>query len=214
MKLLRELLQEAELTEAPQQIQPLKLNRLENPRENIKLAKKIIKYSPEAKLLEITSTGIKLFELVANKEHEIFAIDDDGPQIAYYVRFEVQAADFIDLDWVTQVLVWKSTILSPKSEGLAKYVFFKYVVPLTGTVVSDGLQTPDGERFWKYRIPDAFTSSKYKVYLLNFNDKTVRRIKTINDYKKLIYTDKDPWGPTGYHKGLRLAISDHDLIQE
>jgi homogentisate 1,2-dioxygenase len=218
MKLLRELLEELEaeelLNEAPQRIAALRLEPLENPRKNKKLYKSITQLTPNAKVIETTSTGIKLYQVVKSKEHEIYAVDEEEGRIVYYVRYEVQAAEFVDEDWATQVLVWKGTLSAPKTEGLPKHIFFTYVLPLTGTSVSDGEQTTDGERFWKYRIADAFAVKKYKVYLVDFNQKKVVKFKTRDEYEALLGTKNDPWGDTAWHKGIRLAISDHDFTQE
>jgi hypothetical protein len=215
MKLLRELLLDEEtLLEHPQRIAPLKLKQLEDPRQNHKLYKKVSLWTPEAKHLETTSTGIKLYLQSKGKEHELYAIDDEAERIAYYVRYEIQKSSFVDEPWITQVLVWKSTLSSPKTEGLAKNIFFKYILPVEGTAVSDGEQTADGERFWKYRISDAFANPKYKVYLVDFNHEKVTKFKSKKEFEALLNTKHDPWGDTAWHKGIRLAISDHDFTQE
>jgi hypothetical protein len=214
MLLLRELLELEEfIVENPQRIPALKLPQFEDLRSNKKLAKKILLWTPTAKLIETTSTGVKLYQQSKDKETEIYGIDEEDGLIVYYVRYEVQKADFIDVNWVTQVLVWRGRLSSPKTEGLPKHVFFDYVFPTEGVVVTDSQQTENGEEFWQRRIPDAF-AKHLNVYLIDFHKKTVVKLKTKDDYAKLLNTKNDPWGATAWHKGIRLAISDFDLAQE
>lgn len=213
MKLIREFIDEI-LQESPQRISGLKIQQLEDPRLNKKLYKKIAVFIPQAKLLETTSTGIELFQTVKNNEYEIFALDPEQDRVAYYVRYEIQSAEFVDVDWATQVLVWRGTASSTKTTGLLEHVFFKYVLPAHDVVVSDGEQTSYGERFWKLRIEDSFLKPGLKIYLIDFHQKTVKRFKTRSEYERLLNTKNDPWGDTGYHKGLRIAIANFDLVQE
>lgn len=214
MKLLKELLEELDLLESPQRIAALRLHQLEDIKQNKKLTKLITLWTPNAKVLETLAGDVKLYHQIKGKENEIYAIDEESKQILYFVRYEIQSASFIDTDWVTQVLVWRGTFLSYKTKGLAEYIFNKYVLPITGTVVSDGEQTTDGERFWKQRISDSFANHNLKIYLLNFNDKTVVKFKNLNDYQVLLNTRNDPWGSRAYNKGVRIAISNHDFTQE
>jgi hypothetical protein len=214
--LLKELINEdTSICESPQRIHPLKLYRLENPRENEKIARKVLRWTPDAELIETTATGIKLYRQTHGVETEIYGVDEEESRIAYYVRYEVQHSSFVDVEWTTQVLVWRGGTSGPKTKGLAEHVFFTYVLPVHGVVTSDGEQTPEGERFWKLRVPDAFANpTKYKVYIVDFNSRTVTRLKTKRDYENLLNTKNDPWGDTAWHRGIRLVISEFDLIHE
>lgn len=199
--------------EMVQRITPFKLEQLESIRENKKIFKNITQYSPKAKIVQTFETGIKLYQLDKGRETEFYGIDDEEQLVAYYMRFEIQNSDFVDVDWVTQVMVWRGHLTANKTKALAEKVFYDFVLDKFGVAVSDGEQSPDGERFWKQRIIEAFANPTLKVYILNFHEKKCKRLlKT--EYIKVLNTPNDPWGNTAWHKGVRLAISDFDLIQE
>lgn len=206
------LLQELEnLIEMPLRISQLVLPKLENIYNNRKMFKTVIQ-TAKKDLLETTDEGVELWKVVKGKTTEIYGIIPTEEYVAYYVRWELQSALFIDTDWATQVLVWGG--ISHKAEGLPKYVFFQYVLPFTGTVVSDGEQTERGEKFWQRMIDYAFAQSKYNIYLVDFNKKRVGRIKSHAEYLDLYHSTNSPWGDKpGYHNRLRIAISDHDFAQ-
>lgn len=205
MDLLRELLS-ISLEEMVQRIPSLKLEKLENPRENKKLYKNISTFAKKTSLGNFNA--LELSQISKGRETEIYAIDRQREEVVYYMRYEIQQADFIDVDWVTQVLVWRGSNIH--SEGIAKYVFYKYVLDKFGIVVSDTQQTSYGEKFWKDRVIEAFSNPHLRVYLIDFN---THQIKKLNEglYKELLFTKNDPWGDASFHRGLRLCIADFDL---
>jgi hypothetical protein len=198
--------------EMVQRIPAFKLQ-LEDVAKNKKVFKKITQFTSKAKLVQHFDTGIKLFQLDKGKETEFFGVDEEQELIAYYLRYEIQDVDFLDTSWVTQVMVWRGHLSSNKSEGIAKRIFYDFVLAKFGTAITDGEQTADGERFWKQRIIEAFSNEKLKVYILDFHQKQCKRLLK-DQYIKLLNTKNDPWGNSAWHKGIRLAISDFDLVQE
>jgi hypothetical protein len=206
------LLEIFELNESPLRIAPVIMNKLESPHENKKLFK-TIEQNRSKQFVGNYNEHVELWKIVKGRETEIFGLVKEDSYVGYYVRWEQQDASFIDTDWSTQVLVWAG--VSPFTKGLPDSVFFDYVLPDTGTVVSDGEQSARGEHFWQRMIATAFKNTKYKIYLVDFNKKSVKRIAKYQDYEKLYHSPDSPWGnKRGYHNGLRIAISDYDFTQE
>lgn len=200
-----------QLTEMPLRISQLVLPKLENIHNNRKMFKTVTQTSGK-ELLETTDKGVQLWRSSKGKTTEIFGIIPEDEYVAYYVRWELQSASFLDTDWATQVLVWGG--VNPKAKFLPEYVFFEYVLPFTGTVISDGEQTQRGENFWQRMIAQAFTDKKYNIYLVDFNMKKVHRIGSYREYQELYQSENSPWGDKkGFHNGLRIAISDYDFVQ-
>ena len=200
------------LVESPLRITSLVIPRLENPNDNKKLFK-TVSQQKNKQFIGHYNDHVELWKVVKGKETEIFGLVPEDSYVGYYVRWEQQNANFIDTDWATQVLVWAG--VSPFTKGLPDEVFYNYVLPETGTVVSDSEQSARGEHFWQRMIAMAFKNSKYKIYLVDFHKKTVKRIKAYSDYVKLYHSSDSPWGDKrGFHNGLRIAISDYDFMQE
>jgi hypothetical protein len=201
------------VVEMVQRIVPFKLAQLENIRENRKIFRNITQFTPKVQKIQTFDTGIVLYKLDKGQETEFYGMDLEDKFVAYYMRFEIQNAQFVDTSWCTQVMVWRGHLSANKSKGIPEKVFYDYVLDKFGVAVTDGEQTPDGERFWKQRIIEAFANSKLKVYILDFNKKTCRLLQK-SEYVKILNTPDDPWGNSAWHKGVRLAISDFDLVQE
>lgn len=200
------------LVESPLRITSLVIPRLENPHDNKKLFK-TVSQQKNKQFIGHYNDHVELWKVVKGKETEIFGLVPEDSYVGYYVRWEQQNANFIDTDWATQVLVWAG--VSPFTKGLPDEVFYNYVLPETGTVVSDSEQSARGEHFWQRMIAMAFKNSKYKIYLVDFHKKAVKRIKAYSDYVKLYHSPDSPWGDKrGFHNGLRIAISDYDFMQE
>lgn len=211
IKELLEIIDNEYLIESPMRISALIISELQDPRKNKKLYKTILQQKIKT-CIEIYNTEVELWKITRGKETEIYALIPSKQKVGYYVRWELQNANFFDVDWSTQVLVWAGT--NPETKGLPEHVFFNYIIPETGAVVSDIKQTERGELFWKRMIAEAFKKQKYKIYLIDFNNERTVRIKSEDDYDKLINSPNDPWGSKAIHKGLHIAISDFDFIQE
>lgn len=200
------------LIESTLRIGSLIVSRLEDPRYNSKLFK-TLQQNRDKRLIETYNDKVELWQINKGKETEIYGIVPEDEYVGYYVRWERQETEFVDTDWATQVLVWAG--VSPFTKGLPDHVFYEYVLKETGAVVSDAEQTARGEHFWQRMIAMAFEDDKFKIYLVDFNRKTVKRIKQYSDYVKLYHSQNSPWGDKrGFHDGLRIAISDYDFTYE
>lgn len=206
-------LHEIVITEMVQQIQSFRLENLEDIRKNKKIFRTITQFTPNAVKLQTFDTGIELYQVQNGKETEFYGLDREDELIAYYMRVEIQNAQFLDTDWSTQVMVWRGHLTAHLTKGVPEKVFYDYVLDKTGVAVTDGEQTIDGERFWKQRISEAFSSSRLKVYIIDFHKEICRRLLK-PEYIKILNTPDDPWGSAAWHKGIRLAISDFDLVYD
>ena len=201
------------LTESPLRLKDVDANQAFERLQNHFLNKKLFRtldFDKRKVLLEVKNS-IEIYRLdgLISPNIEIFGVNRQTSNVVYYVRFEKQSADFIGIDWATQVLVWGG--VDPLARDLPQYVFFKYVLEETGSVVSDCEQTPRGEMFWQRMIPLAFRDN-LNVYLVNFNTRQVSTIDEYEEYLKLYNSPNSPWGDKkGYHDGLRIAISRFDL---
>ena len=200
------------IRESPMRIPSLVIPKLENYKENKKLFKTLSQRT-DKQFIGHYNNNVELWKICKGRETEIFGVIPGETCVGYYVRWELQGSHFVDTDWCTQVLVWAG--VSPYTKGLPDKIFFDYIIPETGTVVSDGEQTVRGEHFWQRMIAIAFSSDKYKVYLIDLNKKRVKRISTYEEYRTLYESKNCPWGnKLGFHEGLRIAISDYDFCQE
>lgn len=199
------------LFENPLRVGSLYVNRLENSRENTKQYRTVVQ-SKNKVSLGTFGDEVELWKIESGKQTEIFGLVPAEEYVGYYVCWERQDADFIDVDWATQVLVWAGIL--PSTRGLPDKIFFEYVLQETGAVVSDSEQSDRGEHFWQRMIAQAFRTG-LKVYLVDFGQKKTIRIKTHRDYVRLYESENSPWGNRkGFHNGLRIAIADFDFTQE
>jgi hypothetical protein len=199
------------IQESPMRIPSLVIPKLENYKENKKLFKTLAQRTDKQFISHFNN--VELWKICKGRETEIFGVIPSESYVGYYVRWELQESHFADTNWCTQVLVWAG--VSPQTKGLPDKIFFEYIIPETGTVVSDGEQTVRGEHFWQRMIATAFSTGNYKVYLIDFNRKKTKRISTYEDYRLLYESEHSPWGnKRGFHEGLRIAISDYDFCQE
>jgi hypothetical protein len=192
---------------SPLQIETLNTSRLEDRRENRKMVKTVLQ-NPGKKFIGEYG-GVGLWKITRGKETEVYGINDDA--VVYFVRWERQEVDFIDTEWNTQVYIWTKPGHAPMR--LTDAVFFDHVVDETGTAMSDSEQTEHGKMMWERFVNAAFrNSSKYKVYLVDFAQKKVSRLGSLQDFRDKI---THIWGNSkGVHDRRRVAISDFDLTQE
>ena len=116
---------------------------------------------------------------IANKTYEVsptldgrnvlFVLSDYDEKIAYYVSWEIEKLSLLPKESMTQVAVWRGLTAT----GAPSSVFWNYIFPKTGIVVSDRAQTGKGADFWKDRMGEAFYRLGYNVYLLDFGTKDV-----------------------------------------
>lgn len=129
----------------------------------------------------------------------MFVVNDE---VEYFVKFK-DVRNIIDQKVTRQVLVHrnKSGVLSA---GIPKIVFFDYLIPMFGGIVTDTQQTYNGKRFWEGVATDALKQpNKYDVYIVNRSSKEIVKLtnqKHFNDNVKNI------WGDSRLFEYILIAI--------
>jgi len=105
---------------------------------------------------------------------------------------------------IRQVLVQRNHF-SIDSANIPKKVFFDYLLPTFGTIVTDEEQTADGKKFWLHATSEALDNpDKYTVYVLN---KTKGQTIEIVDHEHFKSLTDSIWGDTENFKNIWVAIS-------
>lgn len=136
------------------------------------------------------------------------AISKETSRLIYYVRTKKAYSKVLG-KYTTQIAVWRD-VNSLISAGLASWVFRTVVLKDTGVIVSDGVQTDQGRRFWTYQIKYALDKELF-VYALDFYSKTLSRITRESEFSEFAskYYGDDP-----KYRGYRFVISSHELNLE
>lgn len=138
-----------------------------------------------SQVLSAIDQNIKLYA----RNDEIFALDSAKQQLVYLVKFIKDCKRFIDvvagtnehLHYVTQIRVFRDST-NTKTKGIAEEIFWQHLLPMTGLIVTDQDQTPDGRRFWGNRIGEAFDLD-LKVGYWNQNNRQVLWFDNVDHYK-------------------------------
>lgn len=79
----------------------------------------------------------------------------DGSEIKFRVEYETQTIPEIGTG-IVQVAVWREPSFV-HTEGLTGVVFFDYLLPMYGMMISDDTHTDQGKRFWLRMMGHAVT---------------------------------------------------------
>lgn len=161
--------------------------------------------------------AIKKFKKVVEQVNSVATIYRDGSQyfcldtelkrITYYMKFEVGNNGKIG-DYVWQSLVWRDFTIRYLST-IPQKMFFKYLLPKFGCILTDSEQSWDGRRFWALRISDAFTMN-LNVYFYNFDGHKLVKMNNINDFRQ-VQAQYDVWGGNDKHRMKRMVITNKIL---
>lgn len=126
--------------------------------------------------------------------------------ILYFVRYK--RISFSGNNFGRQILVWRDRS-SPIAVGFSKVIFFKYLLPKYSALISDQLQSANGQAFWQFRCKDAF-ARKLKVYLY---DRRVHpnELLELHSIVELDSFKHRIWGTDEGHKRVLLIISNKPL---
>ena len=105
---------------------------------------------------------------------------------------------------VSQTSVWRNPDYSDLPR-FAPWVFWSYLLPKNGNILSDSVQSKDGKRFWQSRLSEAFEND-YNVYVLGITDKHhVVELIPVTTYAEILeyYTHDPDWRGQYY----RILIS-------
>ncbi|MEY4591406.1 MAG: segment 11/17 [Pseudomonadota bacterium] len=102
-----------------------------------------------------------------------------------------------------QVFVWRNRAAdSAFSAGIADKVFWEYLMPKYGCLVSDSQQTDAGKAFWQHQITKSLKKG-LSVRLINLKTKEAKEIKTLKDFSDVLHT---AWGKEPWFQNLIFAI--------
>lgn len=197
-----------DLFESPERTWPTDFN-LKNRPYNIKVTKQWLRKKNKQPLESFENGMYTLYEmprsyiLVNNK-------DPNAPFMVYMMQYQV---NFHNRAWgpaAQQVAVWRDPF-EKISRGVTERIFFDYLLQNYHTVITDSMQTPDGERFWEYRIGDAFDRTGVYVYYVSFiAPKEIIEIKNDQQLRD-IANNKQIWGEAHANQARRIIITTKQL---
>lgn len=205
MKFLQTLLpapETQELFEMPQSVFPTEFNLM----DDVKNAAFTHKFFNEKKPLAIQQLGdYTLYE--SSRAYAL--IENDTQRAAYAMQFTVSSNAYLRTTCAQQVMVWRDTQVY-ETEGLAPHIFFSHLLPKYHTIVTDSMQTEDGQRFWDKRILEALIRGLNVYYVSLIPPREIALITSDKEYQA-ITRKKEIWGGENKHQARRLVISNHIL---
>lgn len=145
--------------------------------------------------------------LKSGDDHNGYYIFIKEDVIYYFVRYKsLSYSNLSNNRMMRQVLVQRFNS-STASVGIPKIVFFDYLLPTFGTIVTDTEQTADGKRFWMSAVVEALNNpSKYEVYIFDRSNVKNSVIK-INSLEHFETFENTIWGDSEMFKYKLIAIS-------
>jgi hypothetical protein len=101
----------------------------------------------------------------------IMLYDKKTKKADYVVQYETRKWPFLKARTVTQIIAWRDPI-SQHARGLTRRMFFDFLLNRYGTIMSDLVQTPQGNDFWRARLSDA-AHLGHRVGIVKLNSKSV-----------------------------------------
>jgi hypothetical protein len=194
MKFLKELFEMA-----PQRVSPVTWN-LDKPEVNARWAKDILD-TRDKHAIPYHSKNLTLYELKASYA----LIDNNDSKLVYVMEYKLENVRFIQMTCASQLKVWRdATELA--SEGVTKLVF-GHLLSKYGAIITDSMQTADGQRFWDNRIAHALEHNF--VYYVNLDTKELIKLDK-KEYKQM-KLDKKIWGANKKYRDRRVVISDKEI---
>lgn len=135
--------------------------------------------------------------------------DNKTPKLVYAMQFKVAFHKFIGRQCAQQIAVWRDPT-SLATKGLARHVFTDYLLQNYKTVITDSVQTPDGQRFWDERIAESLNEGMYVYYVNLLPTREIVNIESVEQYKK-IKNSKEIWGDETKHQARRIIITTSPL---
>lgn len=169
------------------------------------LCEKSLKNHTARKILEIGNHS-NLFHLGDLNKGVYFSATNTGGigYIAKYSSVMMDKSIVPSTKTTRQVLIksFRGIETQSASTGVGKMIFWDYLFPQFGCMVSDSQQTNDGIAFWDYRIREAFEQNLI-VRLADTNDKTY---KDLSNYDELSELKSEIWGPSRWFQRIVIMI--------
>jgi hypothetical protein len=139
------------------------------------------------------------------KGHTLYKCDNkyaiiENDMVVYYVKYEISHIKLLKSDAIQQVALWRD--IDSEYNDVASVIFFDYLLPMTGCMVTDLYQTEYGQRFWESRVNDAFKKSLNVLYV----DTTSGNIVKMKDIAHLRELKDEIWGDGEQYQHRRVVI--------
>jgi hypothetical protein len=121
---------------------------------------------------------------------EVFLVNRDEKVLTYYVNYEVNHLKGLGR-CATQVVLWRRA--GSGLPGVTSRVFNSLLMDKFDAMVSDEIQTPDGQRFWIDRMAEAIQHG-WSVGLIDLNGKAKLHRYPGGQSLQQWLTDMNGWG--------------------
>lgn len=161
--------------------------------------------NPHKKVYKKIDDNATIFTL-GNK---IFCLNDKRQKITYYMEFKKSYSNIIG-NHVQQVYLWSDDD-NEYDFNLPTNIFWEYLLPKYGSILTDSKQSWDGKRFWLRQIRKAFRIPSIYVYYVDFGTREVYEIN--DDIEWQIFKDRsiDVWEEGQTYEMRRILISEKRL---
>lgn len=141
--------------------------------------------------------------------NKIFCLNTKRQKITYYMEFKQSYSNIIG-HHVQQLLLW-SNGSNEYELHLPTTIFWEYLLPKYGSILTDSKQSWDGSRFWKRQINIALKSDGIYVYYVDFGTREVYEINDETDWEIFLDRGIDVWEIGKTYEMRRMLISNKRL---
>lgn len=134
---------------------------------------------------------------------------DTSGEVTYYIDCAVWEDISLDCKPVTQVLLWRTTLVAHQvvTSGLALHIFRNYLLEHYNVIASDSSHTTQGRDFWERQLGYALA---YKEYVYRYNRMT-GSLTQITDPEVIVNNSCDLWGDDETYENILAIISKEPL---
>lgn len=164
--------------------------------------RKIARWASEesrTRVLEETDE-FRLLKVEADRGGHFLLVDKAEGEAKLMVRYDITAHPGLGRA-ATQIELWRDVSYAP-ANGQTRRIFFEFLLPLTGIVLSDSIQTRDGMRFWVNMMATAHVN-RLEVGLY---DENTRNIFPFDGTTPLDDWARREWGEGGEFEERRFFV--------
>lgn len=140
---------------------------------------------------------------------KIFCLNDKRRKITYYMEFKKSYNNVIG-HHVQKIFLWSNGDNEYELD-LPTHIFWEYLLPKYGSILTDSKQSWDGKRFWVRQIRKAYRIPGIYVYYVDFGTREVYEIN--DDIEWEIFSDRgiEIWEDAPAYEMRRILISNKRL---
>lgn len=196
------------LNESPQLVYDLNTNVLDHHLTNKKMYKGLNSDNQKRLLCHFKDNpNYPIYYVNESGKNLIYCLNHIEKYVEYYMEYQLQSCNFIDGDWITQLMLWRNG--NKEFAGMTDDVVYDILLPLEKVIMTDTVQTIYGKFLWNRLIRYAFKRN-LNVYLVNFIDESITEIKSFHNFQMLC-EQVNPWLDNEFGQSYRFAISDKVL---